>query len=111
MAGVTPPHVCWHIVLVTGSKPDGGVAESLTIWNCFWLCNQDQPASQPPGHKLAFKTAILGLGLYQGFTVSDPAPKLPQRHLCTWIDAKLLLGDGGGNVLLGHLADVTPLRN
>ena len=43
MGGRDSSCVSWQErqVLMTGSKPDGGIAESGTIRNCSWLYNQD----------------------------------------------------------------------
>lgn len=39
-AAVTPPR-SFDMVLITGSRPDGSVAESIGGQGYFWLCSQD----------------------------------------------------------------------
>lgn len=96
--------ISWHIVLVTGSQPHGGVAESLMIGTVSGSVTRTVVGESATWARACLlKTAILALGLYQGFTISDPVPKLPQRHFCTWIDARLLLGDRVGMSYLATL--------
>lgn len=109
MGGRDSSCVSWHIVLVTGSQPDGGVAESLMIWHCFWLCNQDRSrrvshlgASLPSQNSHPWSWTV------PGFHNLWPSPKAPTKALLYMDRCQIVVGRQGGDVLLGHLADVTP---
>lgn len=81
-----------YMVLMTDPKPSVAVTKFSGVWNCSSVCNQQH----------SFESTVWGAGLPSyngspwswfalGFHSVLPGPKLPERHFCLWMGAKLLL--------------------
>ena len=97
------PSWSWIYVLVTEPKPKVSVTEPSEAESCFQVYYWD--------HNWQF-SCLFKISLFvHGLNISLPiwSPQLPQRHLCPWMDAKLLLLRGGirEDILFGHLAFIT----
>lgn len=78
------------------------------LLNLQWRAHpSEQPAPEARGCLL--KAALLGLGFYQGLTVSHLGPKAPQKALHLRMDAKsLLVRDEAWSLLFHHLTCIPP---
>ena len=71
--------VPWQVLLVTGPRPKGAVAECTWGPSCFQVCSQDYCWHICClGIGLPSQTALPSLGFHQGLTVSYLEPKTPR---------------------------------